>query len=487
MHKSERELFVISDLHVGGRYGNTAEDRGFRINTHVGDLAQFVRDITEYSRTGNRQVELIINGDFVDFLAQEGPPGRPWRAFIDDPVEAVQVFDQIVKQDRDLFVALHDLLAAGVDLTLVLGNHDVELSLPSVRWRLSELLEARAGGRLHFVYDGEAYVMGNVVIEHGNRYDGFNVVDHDRLRRLRSAHSRRQAPNEPAQFFPPPGSLLVEQVMNPIKKDYCFIDLLKPETQAVIPLLIALEPGFAGDIERLWRLWRLKSDADKNRPVTPGWPTRAGHIGTLEDSTAQHAPLRELLGGHVDQAGLERLLKLAEGAATRTGSAPQQIGIAEDLRWSWSLLKLSRDNLAWNERRRILLDALRTLQTDRSFDPTVELPEYLDHAKHLSASGFGVMLFGHTHLAKEVPIEKAAIYINTGTWADLIRVPIGIFDPVETTALSELDRFVEAVRQNRFQEYLHFDPTFAHVIIDRNGKAISARLRRSRPGGLSQL
>ena len=284
MDKTDRELFIISDLHVGGRYGKTENDRGFRINTHVADLTQFVKNVAAVGSQRKRHVELVINGDFVDFLAQQGPAGHPWRAFVKEPLEAVSTFNQIVEQDTDLFTALKDLLAGGTDLTLVLGNHDVELSLPAVRQRLSDTLDVNAKGKLRFVYDGEAYVVGNVLIEHGNRYDGFNVIDQDRLRRMRSAQSRRQEPNDDAEFLPPPGSQLVEKVMNPIKVDYPFVDLLKPETEAVIPLLIALEPGFASEITRLWRLWRLKSSAGKNAPVAPAWPAHASRLGHLNPS-----------------------------------------------------------------------------------------------------------------------------------------------------------------------------------------------------------
>ena len=190
MRDTGRELFVISDLHIGGRYGTTTSDRGFRINTHIADLTSFVLGIASRSGRQSMPVELVINGDFVDFLAQEGPADRPWHAFIEHPAEAVHVFDEpLLDQDSDFFDALSEIVAAGVDLTLVLGNHDVELSLPAVRQRLMERLEISTKGRLRFIYDGEAYSIGNVVIEHGNRYDGFNVIDHDRLPRTATKHT----------------------------------------------------------------------------------------------------------------------------------------------------------------------------------------------------------------------------------------------------------------------------------------------------------
>ena len=64
-----------------------------------------------------------------------------------------------------------------------------------------------------------------MLIEHGNRFDAWNAVPHGALRRLRSQLSRRlpTAPDFPAL----PGSRLVVDVMNPLKKQYPFIDLLQ--------------------------------------------------------------------------------------------------------------------------------------------------------------------------------------------------------------------------------------------------------------------
>ena len=59
------------------------------------------------------------------------------------------------------------------------------------------------------------------------------------LRELRALQSRRK--NLPAwvQRDPPPGSQLVASVLNKIKLNYPFVDLLKPETDAMFPLLLA--------------------------------------------------------------------------------------------------------------------------------------------------------------------------------------------------------------------------------------------------------
>lgn len=482
-------LYVISDLHLGGRAG-VPPARGFRINTHVPLLSEFVQRLAVRARDaqGQRRVELVINGDIVDFLAQEGPqPDQPWRAFIADAAEALQAYVEIRDQERPFFDALRELLQQGGDLTLLLGNHDVELGLPAVRAQIeADLGAADSRGRLRWVVDGQAYVVGAVLIEHGNRYDGFNVIDHDRLRRVRSAQSRRQRVPDGEGFEPPPGSRLVQQVMNPIKRDYPFVDLLKPETEAVVPLLIALEPAMAADIERLWRLWRLKTEAARQQPFEPAQPVHSGQIGITPPAAAATSgddALALMLGGRVPAAQLAALQQLAQGAAMPTQSP---IGLGDGLRDglgdAWrrvgSLLRERFDAATWDRRLQVLLDALRTLQHDTSFDPAVEQPGWLRHAQALADGGFGVVIFGHTHLAKQVPLAGGARYLNTGTWADLMKLPAGLFAADRAQARAVLDRFVDDLRGGRHDAYLAFDARYARCTIDADGRCTEARLCR---------
>src|SRR5439155_7172313 len=121
----------------------------------------------------------------------------------------VLVFRCILNRDRQFFAALKEFLSGGHRLTILLGNHDIELSFPALRRVLVEELEAD-GRRFSFIYDGEAYALGKVLIEHGNRYDEWNVVTHDTLRRVRSVQSRAEPMLEAWRSFEAPaGSFLV--------------------------------------------------------------------------------------------------------------------------------------------------------------------------------------------------------------------------------------------------------------------------------------
>src|SRR4051812_33558830 len=157
-----RQLYIISDLHLGGVYAESSdpEDRGFRICTQGERVAEFV-DAVAAKPAGGPRIELVINGDVVDFLAEreEAPPH--WSPFTADSDAATKKLESIVARDRGLFDALGRLLENGHRLTLLLGNHDIELALPQVRFRLKELIGVEGRHDYEFIHDGEGYAVGD--------------------------------------------------------------------------------------------------------------------------------------------------------------------------------------------------------------------------------------------------------------------------------------------------------------------------------------
>lgn len=179
-----KQVYIISDIHLGGEYPKNG-NKGFRMCNQVEKLTQFVTALAE--KPQSPKIELVINGDFVDFLAEEPPY---WTAFTENSIWAIEKLELITKRDIYFFTALKTFLHKGHRLTILLGNHDLELSLPAVRKKLEKILGIEGTQDYHFIYDNEAYVVGKVLIEHGNRYDRWNMVDHDALRHVRSLQSR---------------------------------------------------------------------------------------------------------------------------------------------------------------------------------------------------------------------------------------------------------------------------------------------------------
>jgi UDP-2,3-diacylglucosamine pyrophosphatase LpxH len=476
-------VFVISDLHLGGSYADRPGERGFRINLHVDQLVRFVDEIRQSSARNNCATELVINGDFLDFLAEEASASRRRRSFIDDEDEAVAALDALAARDEQFFTSLRRLVASDVMLTILLGNHDIELSFPAVRKRLASILGTEPGRGFQFLYDGEAYTIGDVLIEHGNRYDPWNVVDHDRLRRFRSECSRRLQTSDQARFFPPAGSQLVERVMNPIKEDYPFIDLLKPETEAAVPLLLALEPSLA-TLTNAIEAFRLRQLQARHGLATPVRPAHPGDIAGGRAGGQPLESLRRILNHKMARSESEELLSLLEEVErTRAQEAGDIAAGVVNRLFSFARLRVTD---SYESRLRILGGALRSLQEDRSFDRSCETAsDYASTALELTKNGFSTIVFGHTHLAKETSLCGGAKYINTGTWADLIRVPGEIIRSPAGDESEHLSRFADALRNKKFDDYLVFQPTFAHILLDSSGKTVSASLQDYKPGEIN--
>jgi UDP-2,3-diacylglucosamine pyrophosphatase LpxH len=468
-----RRLFIISDLHLGGRPEADGQ-LGFQICKAYRELVEFVDWVS--GQGGHEDLELVINGDIVDFLAEDDyPDDAPLTGWTADDAAAVgkleRVFDHTrAGSDRGLFNALGDLLAAGHRLTLMLGNHDVELALPAVRRRLEVELGDR--GRLRFVHDGEAYTVGPVLIEHGNRYDPWNLLDFDRLRQERSVRSRNMTVE--GGFEPPSGTLLVTSFMNPLKRRYRFIDLLKPETGAVLPLLLALEPDLDLGLRALLRAAPIIKHRAKVHHDARQMPTRPGEMGG--SGTASAIPqrlddvLRDVLGRDAwlftapgAQDPSNHLGGIADLRAALAAKAKQLRALAEDLHHLHAIRTAPSDDI----RRQRLRAALAAAGSrDRSFDLTCADDDYATAARTLcTRGGFDVIVFGHTHLPRfidltkvEASLDRPCWYLNTGTWADVIRLD-QLPQPVD-------DAFIDAAQTNQLAGYTRRYLTYAEIVVD---------------------
>jgi UDP-2,3-diacylglucosamine pyrophosphatase LpxH len=489
-----RRIFVLSDFHLGGKYPDPPAPgkRGFRLCTQAAVIARFVEERTkEIAKSGPS--EIVLNGDTVDFLAELDVPAAgagsfvTWSPFTADPAAAVAKFQAIVARDKGVFDSFAPFLDAGGRLTVLLGNHDLELSLPSVRKELRKALGVKPGHDFEFFYDGEAYIVGDAVIEHGNRYDAWNQVDLDGLRRVRSLTSRRQAIPEKYRFGPPAGSKMVADVINQIKCTYAFVDLLKPENSAAVPVLLALEPDSKKSLGTVARLWYWTRSHGLEGPTLPrfGGDIRAEveasdrpigfDIGANDTNAAADIlgalDEREALKGAISDAlGAEGEDFLRDLDGDDTGISGSEISASETfarVRGLYTLLT-SRDSTAIEKRMRALLRALRGLQNTETFDPSKETAtEYLDAASGLMTdSGFRYVVFGHTHQAKCVDLGEGKRYLNTGTWADVLRFPTDILTLPEQKALAKLRAFVDELATGDVSRWTLFRPTYARLELD---------------------
>lgn len=512
-----RRTYVISDLHLGGHTpaANEPDSRGFRIFTHTVELSDFISRLTAMpagpdQTKGIPRIELVINGDIVDFLAEtDGGPQR-WSAVKSRPGAAIEAFEAIARSEAAIFESLAAFLQKGHRLTLLLGNHDIELAFPDVRRRLEELLSYDGHQDFQFIYDGEAYTIGDVLIEHGNRYDPFNVTNNDSLRRARSLMSRNQDVSKEHAFQASSGSHIVTEILNPIKVDYPFVDLLKPENETVIPMLLALEPKYRSVVGKFIR---LAAQSRRHRLAAPAMPSAGSDITAKvetmtglsditmsdESSTAPQARKRlvDAALAAVENADDDAAANIVLAFLLRNDFAEFETALLEasativsgDIagildrgkQYGSSLwLMLTHCNAEQIERRLPALRvALGAVIESQCFDPNVETgTDYLRAAVDLATRGFKLIIFGHTHLPKDINLKVVdARYINTGSWADIIKFDKLLLTnpppPEKGTAPrpSPLQQFVEAIKKRDFAKWIDFSPCYARLDFKRDDHA----------------
>ena len=452
MGKAAR-LIVISDLHLGGASPT--------MMSRPKELAAFVAGLPSELASDER-LELVIAGDFVDFLSV--PPWSPWTP---SPADAVKKLASVVGQPGEqagfapIFDALRAHVGAGHRLTVMLGNHDLELTLPPVQ----DAFLRRIGADPHdvlFVMDGRAYRRGGALIEHGNRYDDANANDYTHLRALASFLSRGETPDIRAAVTVSTGSQLVTRVVNPLKKAYPFVDLLKPEGELLAYLVFALEPGLVKQyLDDFTLLFSAQRKASENVDGSASGATEniAGEAAQIDEEIRSMFP--ELFGAihtPAENIGLRDLLS----------------GFFDSV-FSDSISELVRKNKAIPADRvaKVRVSLRRLLAGDRSFDRSGPDGQYgLAAARLVKEQGVETVVMGHTHLARHVGPASKATYINTGTWADLVTVPAAVLADGADAALAKF--LADLVTDQGVRSFV---PTFADVRVNEDGAVARASLR----------
>jgi predicted phosphodiesterase len=375
---------ILSDLHLG----NGGDYDIFAGREYLPELLnQFVSPPTH----------VILNGDSMDFLLNEGPLQL-------DASQAVQQAESIATAEptAPTLKALGRICAGGGDILVRMGNHDVELALAEVRdvFRnhlgqpnsIAEKMTFERGSEPHILSIGGV----SILVTHGEQHDPINLVDYEHL----------PGPEAPASvqaidFKYPPGSLLVKKLLNPLKKEYRmrFADLLKPDFQGAVLAALAVDPSAVSVALKEESLEIIRGALENLGDVTfvPG----TDEIG---------------LAYAFQQAALTA--EEIEVLKQQLTGAPVSYDIISDLLYSLRL-KLSRTGL------KIYAHAHRQLvgtSGEKYFSYEPDASE-MDEIRRLSEKyDARAVITGHSHSSRW-KLEGNLLYVNTGTWIWLMRVP----------------------------------------------------------------
>lgn len=409
------KLYAVSDLHLGGPQGRQA----FRESEALCWL------ITQ-AQAEERRVALLLNGDIVDFLAY----GREAKEFNLAP----EGFLRRIAVDLafgSIFSALRDFVANPQHiLVLQVGNHDIELALPSanVKKVLIEHQQASDSGvqeRVLVESSGAGWTcrVGDQIVLalHGNASDPWNEVDYSGLGNAARALEAGQLPKSlPATNA---GTMLVIHVMNAIKEDYPFVDLLKPEGA---PLMAVLNAVNARQSTRgLLKALRIRATKGNLRELLAAEEDRPG--APVESPEGQM--LSFLSAVELPPTRPRDTLRRAERNFSK-GITPRSLVSEEDEKlgalYDFGRVHLERlaaryDRLLGTPDKTSLRRALRAwLAEDESFDIHV-LSSIDQRIARCASRGVDVLLAGHTHFPREVQLGPMT-YLNTGTWMRVLKL-----------------------------------------------------------------
>lgn len=211
--KPPRKLkLVISDFHVGT--GKRLPDGSINIAEDFHHDEDFIALLESYMKLYPRggDVELIINGDFLNFIYVSYRGTHPI-----DVTERISVekLTNILDSHPELFDALKRFAAhKGFKIAYLIGNHDMDMIWPQCQQVFQDRLSAHVDFYpVHYTFDG-------VHVEHGNRFELFNKFDAQRPIIYTGV-------KEPvlSQCF---GSYFATLFVVPLKREKPHIDKIKP-------------------------------------------------------------------------------------------------------------------------------------------------------------------------------------------------------------------------------------------------------------------
>ena len=420
------ELWIVSDLHMGGERTGV---RNFQIFRRGERLANFIRYVTD-QRPGD-DVALLLNGDIIDSLAEDTVPGY---VALDIDI-ALQMMDRLYRDPAfaDVWEALGQFVRTPKrHLVLVIGNHDIELALTPVQASLRQRLaagDAAAQARLVFATNGGGFACRvgarRVFCTHGNEVDKWNIVDYDGLGSLDSAMNAGRRVDA-TRWVPNAGTRMVIDIMNKVKERHPFVDLLKPENQAVLSALLTLDPELVKLVD-LGSSYRIVRNLISGNEEVRALLSAGQDLENVSQATVASAAVAELLGPH-----------LSEGVRTfQTVVSEDDLLLAAERDFAKAIITVDASipagaTLGWTDMiagflgrltpeealRRALLD---WLGSDTTFDV-----EKRDDTFNAIVDRVGpdvdFIVTGHTHLARAIEFSAGRHYFNCGTWIRLLRL-----------------------------------------------------------------
>lgn len=381
---------ILSDVHLGN-------GRGYDIYAGGAELPQLL----DAWATSDAQV--VFNGDTFDFLMNEDPLRLKVSRAVEQAREICRNSDTVA-----VMASIGRILAAGGEVVVRVGNHDIELAVPEVQEIFQRSLSQPDGvaRKLRFELGEEPRIASvggaRILVAHGEHSDSWNRIDWKALK-------KKPTLGRYAGFEYPAGSRLVKKLLNPLKKDYQmrFADLLKPDFQGAALAAVAVNPTAVKLVAQgtsLRILWQLFRSTDAAFTFGEGDEEDEGDLGIAD---------------RVEEAGLD---EDEQYALEELFDPEAMFDFAEDdddPHLKSAALKLARQGLQAYARAQSKLagDA-----GEKYFDLAPADTEWTEATRLAAKYRAQAVVLGHTHSARWKE-DRGLTYVNSGTWIHLMQLP----------------------------------------------------------------
>ncbi|MBC77030.1 MAG: hypothetical protein CME64_13535 [Halobacteriovoraceae bacterium] len=227
--KAKRVILSISDLHLGA--GEEIKGRKNSLEDFHSDeeLVQFF----EYYSSGeyqNKEVEIVINGDFLDLLAV------PYVAYFDDEYwserACLEKLELIIKGHPEVWESMNEFLSCkNKKIVYIIGNHDAELVFDSLKERFLQEFDEENRKKITISNEIDTYNPApGVYFRHGHQYETAHAFDPE--------DSIITSKEGEKYFIPSWGSYYVTHIINRYKQERFHINIVRPFKSMLIHGLI---------------------------------------------------------------------------------------------------------------------------------------------------------------------------------------------------------------------------------------------------------
>ncbi len=263
---SDQFIIVISDCHLSaGRFfeGRQNIHEDFHFDDEMSDFFDyFSTGAFGEGPQGPVEVELFINGDYLDFL--NVPTDGEFEDSVTESLSLAKL-EAVIAGHPKVMAALRRFASRPKKkITYLIGNHDADLFFPKIQERIVREWDPDGqypSERVTLIVDRDRIQRaGGVEIHHGNQFEAIHVLDfkHPVV---------QEGAREPVLNIPW-GSLYVLKILNRLKWEREFIDKVRPIKVFMIFGFI-LDPLFIIRFAALSLFYFLKTFFldDRRRPL----------------------------------------------------------------------------------------------------------------------------------------------------------------------------------------------------------------------------